>query len=97
MHLPISPLDLAAALKPFALGFAFLCMNSLQQCNTIFRRPWRASGTSLLIGVCVFAQTHYVATGAVGQFILFQLGAACGVAVGIRLGHAGRPRRMDAD
>jgi hypothetical protein len=88
----MSLLDAAAVLKPFGLGFTFLCLNSVQQCNAFYRRPLRASATSLLLGVCVFAQTHYVATGAVRQFILFQIGAACGVAVGIRLGHAGRAK-----
>lgn len=29
MHLPLAPLDLAAGLKPFGRGFAFLCLNSI--------------------------------------------------------------------
>lgn len=90
----MSLLSAAAFLKPFGLGFAFLCLGSVQQCNAFYRRPLRASATSLLLGVCVFAQTHYVATGAIGQFIVFQLGAACGVAAGIRLGHAGRAEEV---
>ena len=81
-------LSLAECIKPFALGFTFLCLNAIQQCNTIYKRPWRAGAISLCLGICVFAQTHYVATGAVAQFILFQIGASCGVMFGIRLGHS---------
>ena len=52
----MSLLSAAAFLKPFGLGFAFLCLGSVQQCNAFYRRPLRASATSLLLGVCVFAQ-----------------------------------------
>ena len=81
-------LSLTDCIKPFACGFVFLALNAVQQCNTIYKRPWSAGATSLALGFCVFTQTHYVATGAVAQFLLFQLGASCGVMFGIRLGHS---------
>lgn len=89
---PLLPgqLGVTEYLKAFAFGFAYLSLGAYQQCNTIYNRPLRACLVSLLMGGCVFAQTRYVATGAAHQFIAFQLGAACGVAVGIRWGRGER-------
>ena len=81
-------LSLAGGIKPFLFGFAFLLLNAIQQCNVAQNRPLRASMVSLLLGVCVFAQTRYAATGAVFQYAAFQIGAAIGVSLGIRAGHA---------
>lgn len=74
-------------LKPFAFGVSFLTLNAIQQCNIAQNRPLRASLTCLLMGVCLFAQTRYVATGKVLHFAAFQTGAAVGVALGTRAGN----------
>jgi len=74
--------------KPFLLGMAYLGLASFQQCNAMYRRWGFAFFTSLLIGCCAFAQMNYIARGNVAQFLFFQLGCACGSALGIRVGHA---------
>ena len=74
--------------KPFLLGMAYLGLAAIQQTNTFYRRARLAFFTSLLIGGCAFAQMNYVARGNIAQFLLFQLGCACGSVVGIKVGHA---------
>jgi hypothetical protein len=75
-------------LAAYLLGLAYLCLAVVQQCNSaIYRQARLAFVVSLMIGGCAFVQTSYVVRGDISQFLLFQLGCACGAALGIKLGH----------